>query len=235
MEAEEHFQKALLASLAGDEDAMAMSEFRQAIAGGITPEKELLARFSLGGMLSRIAARKAPDVEDMVNVPEWLEAEQEFEAAIQMDRQGKLGYFSQPLGRAQLRQFDIFCKLGGSAKGKQSPRAAISYLESKVKICDYLPSSPLLACILELGAYCNDIDDHQRAISWWQYLLSCAPVMLSSPDSEEEAKLRMHAAQNIQSVQENMRKSASTGTGCMVPIIVCLGMVISLGVLLLTQ
>jgi len=229
MEAEEHFQQALIASLAGDQDTVAISEFRQAIAGGIPPEKELLARYTLGGMFSRLAARKAASNEAMVDSPEWLEAEQEFEKAIQIDRQGGLGYFSQPLGRAQLYKFDIFCKVGGTAKGKESPQAAIAYLESKVKLCDYLPTSPLLLCLLELGAYCYDMGENQRAIAWWQYLLSCAPVLLTSPDSEDEAKTREHAARNIQNAQGKMRQqSTPSGAGCLLPILGCVCLIIAL-------
>lgn len=222
-----HLDNALAAYAAGNQLDLAISEYEHALSLGLSEDKEIAARYFLGTAYSRKAAQEVMPTEQMVKILEWRRAEEELERALTLDRTSGLGYFSTRVGRALLARLDSVYKITGSALGKENSRAAITYLEGRVQICDYLSSPPLLKSLLELGAYYCDIGDSQRAIACWQKLLAAEPVNMEN--AEDERETRAHAARNIQEVQATPGKVSS---GCLLAVAMCCFMVIGIGIIL---
>jgi tetratricopeptide (TPR) repeat protein len=216
--AQDHLGNALAASLAGDQTETAIVEFEKALAAGLPGAKEAFARVLLGGEYVRIALRQGLPHEQAIYSPKWARAESEIISGLRLDREGKYSQFSDRNGRSLLQKFDIICSLAGSTRAKvESPQAGIDYIEKMITHCDYLPSSPLLDSLFQLGYLYQQINDTQKAIEYWRRLIAAEPVDYIDQDGGE-AKLRRHAQENVALLQG--KKSDSTaqrsGKGCVV-------------------
>jgi tetratricopeptide (TPR) repeat protein len=218
--AKEHFTNAVVASLADNETETAIAEFEKALALGLPGETEVFARVSLGGEYARMALRKDLPIEGALQLPEWKRAESEITTGLRLDREGNYGAFLDRNGRSRLTRFDILCDLAASTKAKESPQAAIDYLEKMIAHCDHLPSSPLIFSLFSLGDLYHDTDNNQKAIECWNRVLAAEPVDYID-ESGSEAKAHRLAKERIDHVQGTRADSSAKGAGkgCVVLVI----------------
>jgi tetratricopeptide (TPR) repeat protein len=176
-----------------------VAEFRKAIEAGIPKDDELRARLCIGKNLDGWARSVGLEVRKWLALAETEQALSEMEQALEIDRDGGFGFFSEPKNRYQLRRLDNLYAAKGAMisieKGHgdvTSDAAAVEYWDSKLPRCAYLPSTPLLVTMSDAGFSYSRMGMRERAIQCFQSVLTAAPV---DPFDEDgfEAGLRQKA------------------------------------------
>jgi hypothetical protein len=112
-----------------------------------------------------------------------------------------------------LQRFDLLCSLAGSVRARSTPHAGIEYLEKCLACCNYLPTSPLLDSLLELGRFYELIGEEQEAKKAWQRLLESGPVDPVDEDGREAA-IRRQARHKLSGEEQASEASIGERSGC---------------------
>src|ERR1700733_648079 len=110
------FVEALKLGLAKGSGIPAMPLLQKALALGLSPEDQVEAHFSLGGGYREIFGNSGLSWQKMVETNEFKQCKVEIEKAIELDRMGSFGFFSEPLNIGRLRQLDVMYTLEARAK-----------------------------------------------------------------------------------------------------------------------
>jgi len=188
----------------------AIGEFERALALGLPPGDEVEAHLSVAEgyiALARKRMRDDEDFEGFTKASEFTKALAELERSLELDRVVALHVFEEPLNRARLAQFDnayfLVARSLEETHGLDpsiSYHPAISYLKSKVKLFDYLSSTPVLSSYLELGNLFYRYNMAKPAISCFDRIIAAQPVL--QEESENEERIRDSARQNIEAAKE---------------------------------
>lgn len=206
--AQNHYAKALQHGVLGANDA-AISEFEAAIELGLPQDDEMEARFYLGSTYSKLVNTDlaVEHIEQMTATLEFQNAINQMEKAVLMDFEGKYGYFSET--RFLLGYLDVLYTYQADAIQKQEGTdGAITFYETKLQLFDYLPSTPMLMTLLQLGVlYYENKGDKERARKCFKKILEADVV---NPDDEDgmEANLRQQAENNLK-IAEDMESGVS--------------------------
>jgi hypothetical protein len=191
--------------------------YEKAFAAGLPEDDELAARNQCAGLYHEIVTMKG-DAEGLSThartlLPEYEKSLRHMERSMEIDRAGDYKYYATRLGRACLAQYDRLVSVAGSRIKEANGRAAaITYLENKVKVAEYLPSTPMLASLLELGISYPESED-EKALKCFRAIVEAEPVL---PDGDPlEPEIRRLAQNNIQVVFEN-RNQPQPKSGCFI-------------------
>jgi Double zinc ribbon len=196
----QHETNGLTYALEGGRNEEAVREFQTAISIGLPQDDELSSRFSLAGLLLDLAVNQCNSVEQLLSSPLFNSAVEEGEKAVQIDRDARYGYFSQPLHRAQLRRLDsMYILIADSIAEKQSGAAAIKFLQPKIGLSAYLPSTPFLQTLMKLGEFYLAENQKGSAKVCFANLVSAEPVDRSDEKGKELA-LRQQASEYLRSL-----------------------------------
>lgn len=191
----------------------AAQTFEKAIEAGLPEDEEVFARTqcaSLYGdiLMERLGERR--DAKTMVESQEARSILMHMQKSIQVDRQGGYGYFAKPLERSFLSTFDTFVSLtAGELKEAKGPVAAIQFLEENIQQVSYLPSSPMISSLLELGNL-HVGSDTQKALTCFRAIVAAEPVIRSG-DNRLEARSREMAQHNVKVCEARLKPKDKAG------------------------
>lgn len=182
----------MASALAGDRDPAAVAAmYEAAISGGLPQDDEMVARFFLAEQYRQIVARMASSglsEQQCVASSRFADAVSQTVEALRLDREGRYGYFAEPLNRACLKDFDLLCCLGADAIFERGDRSgAIAYLEKKMDACAYLTSCPLLNAMRKLAALHVLDGTKWRAIMYFRRIVDAEPVDRLDEQGAEKA------------------------------------------------
>lgn len=160
---------------------------------------EMEARFFLGSDYSNLIGSDL-SAEALLASPVLSQAIEQMERAVMMDTQGGYGYFLSSLNRARLKSLDIcYILFGDSLREVQGADTAISYYHQKLQLFDYLPTTPMITVLLQLGSiYANQKGDEEHARECYRRVLNADVV---NPEDASEAQTRQMAENNLRSLQ----------------------------------
>ena len=165
------------------------SLLEKAIGLGLPTNDEILARCFL-------AESRLDEVDDPSESPLLPEAIAEFEEAARLDREGQFGVLAEY--RFMFPAWDArYCLMFFKINEQEGPEPAQRYLEDKLSLYEYLPSSPLLNAMNELSKHLLTTGDTARARHWLKHLVTAEPV---NPQSEDENQLRAEAQTALQNL-----------------------------------
>lgn len=171
-------------------------EIETAIKLGLSRDDEMKARFFLGGYYSEFVKKGVP-VEEMVTSYEFLESTNQMEKAVLMDFEGGYGYFLDPLNRLRLGQLDFaYSLVFHTIHEKESVDAAIAYAHQKLRLFDYLPSTPMLNLLFVLGCLYHENGKTESARESFRKILESEAVNYVD-ENGLEAELRRKAEHNL--------------------------------------
>ncbi|MBU2496369.1 MAG: hypothetical protein KJ935_07740 [Candidatus Omnitrophica bacterium] len=206
--AQNHYAKALQHGVIKANDA-AISEFEAAIELGLPQDDEMCARYFLGSTYSNLVNTDlaGEHIEQLTATPEFQNAINQMEKAVLMDSEGKYGYFSE--NRALLGKLDVLYSFQADAiQKKEGADDAIAFYETKLQLFDYLPSTPMLIMLLQLGAlYYENKGDKERARKYFRKILE-ADVVDPVDEGGMEANVRQQAENNLK-IAEDMESGVS--------------------------
>lgn len=194
-----YFHEAWLKVLAAGSSVAGMEDFKKALDQGLPEDDEVFVRFALaeGYVNLAVAAKDRLNAEQLVASPDFLEALNQAEKAIRIDRQGQYGYFSDPLNRARLRPFDESYNLTGLVlKDTRGIDGAITYLQQKVGLLAFLPTNPLLLATFTLGNLLVEKGQKESAARCYKNIVTSEPVLRGDETRNEQA-IRREAAEKL--------------------------------------
>jgi len=186
----------------------AVAEFKKALDTGLPKDDELQARLCIGKLLDRWTRSLDLDLSSWTRLAETGEAINEMETALLLDREGGFGFFSEPKNRYQLRRLDLMYMAKGGILSIEKSQAesisdavAIEYWEKKFALCDYLPSSPLVATLTEAGFSYSRLGKIESAMKCFELVITSAPVD-PFDSSGFEVELRQRARAGLKYLHE---------------------------------
>jgi hypothetical protein len=212
--AQGRLKEASIKSLA-DHSTAGIEDFKKAIELGLPEDDEMFARLHLASGYADVAVATKDElsVEQLVASVPYLEALKHTEKAISIDRQGQYGFFSEPLNRALLRPFDEFYNLTGLVlKDSEGIEPAVTYLQQKIGMLSYLPSTPLLLTTLTLGNLYLEKDQKENSAACYRNIVNSEPV-LRGDETRNEPAIRREATEKLQQIN-------SSKSGCFVATVV---------------
>jgi predicted amidophosphoribosyltransferase len=198
---QEHLAKARIASVQNRaEDAI--REFREALALGLSPKEEVDARAGLANQLSRVAEAKTSSFDELLQSPLGRDSIGQMELAFALDREQQTGHFVGP-HRSEIWNVDIIYVL--IAQNIEVRAGAVDYLKTKLALCDYLPTCPLLHVLYHLASVYHDNSNEEAAEATLLQLVFSQPVYLFGDD--REAELRKDAANALEVVMKSRMRA----------------------------
>ncbi|HEV2964968.1 MAG TPA: CFI-box-CTERM domain-containing protein [Candidatus Angelobacter sp.] len=210
--AQELLKEASLKSLADDSTA-GMEDLKKALQHGLPEDDELFARFVLaeGYVDIAVASKARLSAEQLVASPEFLEALNQAEQAVLIDRQGQYQYFSEPLNRARLRPIDEFYNLAGLVlKDSKGIDSAIAYLQQKIGLLSFLSTTPLLLTTFTLGSLYLEKGQNESAAACSRNILHSEPV-LPGDENKNEPAIRQGSEQKLNQIESKPASGAQSG------------------------
>src|SRR5262249_4731171 len=107
---------------------------------------------------------------------------------------------------------------------REGQDAAIAFLNEKLRLCDYLSTSPLLQVLLELGNFYGESGMKEKAAAYYEQIGHSEPVDRSD-EGGQESEIRGMAANNLRIVTGSGPTARTSGSGCML-IVTLLSMVV---------
>ena len=211
-----HFTEAILKNLAAGTSIAGMEDYKKALEQGLAEDDELFARYDLaqGYVDLAIAAKDQLSAEKLVASPPFLEALNQAEKAFLIDRQGQYQYFADPLNRARLRPVDEFYNITGVVlKKSKGIDGAITYLQQKIGLLSFLPTTPLLWTTLTLGDLYLEKGQKESAAVCYRNILSSDPVLRGDERRNEQA-IRREAEEKLDQIES--KTASNPGSGCFI-------------------
>jgi hypothetical protein len=202
--AQDHFTKGLKYGL-DDSYNEAINELETAIEMGLLKEDEMYARLFLGDSYSHLI-NKDLDIEEMILTQEFSETINQMGKAVLMDFEGGYKFFEEPEHRALLQTLDIAYSLQArTIQKKHGIDSAIVFYKDKLKLFDYLSSTPMLTLLTNLGVLYNEKEEKNSAYECFKKILDADVV---NPDDEMgyEAETRQKAENNLQALENKDKK-----------------------------
>jgi len=195
--AQDHFERAITEALAEEGTGKEIEEFEKALQLGLPQDDEIHARFNLGtGILSKILGEWQADSFKF----KWALAE--MEAAVKIDGQGKYGYFSDPLNACCLQHLaSAYKTVSGSIQESEGIDSAISYMEQKRHLFDYLENPPSLL-LLNLGELYREKNDVPRAREIFMKILEIPETCMG----QIHASIQQSAEKQARKLQSEEKK-----------------------------
>jgi hypothetical protein len=216
-----YFKEACLKSLADESSISGMEDFKRAIDLGLPEDEELFARYCLATQYVdlAVASKDQMSAEQLVKSSNFLEALNQAEKAILIDRQGQYQYFADPLNRARLRPIDEFYDLAGAVlKDTEGIDSAIEYLQQKIGLLSYLASTPLLLSTLLLGDLFVEKGQKESAAVCYRNIVNSEPV-LRGDETRNEPAIREEADEKLR--QTDPSRAPAGKSGCFVVTAAC--------------
>jgi hypothetical protein len=196
--AQDHFTRAAVEALA--ESGKDIEELEKALqSGGLPKDDESRVRFFLGeAILAKIRGERQADS------PEFKRALTEMEEAVKIGGQGGYEYFSDPLNAFRLQHLaSAYMTVSNSIEEREGIDSAITYLEKKRRLFDYLENPPSLL-LLSLGERYRDKKDVPHAREVFTKILE---IPETSCMGEFHAKIQQDAMEHIRELQAEDKKS----------------------------
>lgn len=218
--AREYFKEGTIKSLSEESAGAGMEDLKKAIELGLPEDDEMFARFVLAeGHVNLVLAQRSRFTDDeVVTSHDYTEALNQAEKAILLDQQGDYGYFNEPLNRARLRVVDEFYSIAALViEKKNGVDAAIDYLQKKVALLSYLPTSPLIRSSFSLGDLYEQKGQKGKAVEYYRNIVNSAPIDRIDPQGVEQ-ELRRRAGIKLEGKGpglSGMPKDAGKGGGSM--------------------
>lgn len=167
-----------------------IADLENAVQLGLSGEDTVYARWILADSHFDLLPK------DDRNRQNLMPALEQLEKAVLLDAQQKDHFFGKPHNRTQLMKFDVvYLMMGIWITKEQGADAAITYYEQKLRLFDYLPTSPLLRVLQQTGGlYANEKGDKERACAYFQRIINADPV----EGGEGENEIRRLARQSLQ-------------------------------------
>ena len=198
--AQDEYEDALLILLNEDSSIAAIPKLKKAIEQGLPEDNEMFARFALSGGYREIVGNAGLSLDEMASRAEFSQAIAEAEKALEIDRKGGYGYFAEPLNRASLYKLNFLYQIAArTIERERGNRDAISYVENKLQIFRYLPSTPMIFLLKHLAYLYAEDGQSAEAHRCLREILNADPV-LKVDDKGEEQKLRSEASQALASL-----------------------------------
>jgi hypothetical protein len=177
-----------------------MPLLQRALAIGLPPRDEVLARKSLAGGYREIFGNSGLSSRQMVETNEFRQSMAELERAFELDREHSVGFFSEPLNAGTLYTLDAMYEAEAKVKiEREGVDAAFSYLYAKLSLVDYLPRPPLLWSLLKLAELYRMRGAIEYAALCLHKVLGTAP--LYPADQERNSEVRNKAYQMLREIQ----------------------------------
>ncbi len=166
--------------------------------GGLPQDDEVFARFHLGfAILAKMRGEWQADS------PEFKRALAEMEAAVKIDGQGKYGFFSKPVEARLLQHLaSAYSTVSSSIQEREGIDSAISYMEQKRHLFDYLGNPPSFL-LLSLGELYRDKKDVPHAREVFRKILEIPETCMG----EMHAKFQQSATEQLRELQSEDKKS----------------------------
>ncbi len=133
----------------------------------------------------------------MAATAEFSQALAEAEKALEIDRRGGYGYFADPLNRARLFYLNFLYQLAARTVEKERGNgAAIEFIENKLQLFRYLPSTPMIFLLKHLAARYVEAGQPEQAQKCLRTILDAESV-LKGDDEGKEQELRAYANRTI--------------------------------------
>jgi len=204
--AQVHFANGLNESILGNVNE-AINEFETAIELGLPNDDEMVAKFFLGELYWDIFRSGEGDIYQNVIKPEFSKSVNLMESAILMDSQGGYGYFADKPNRSRLKNLDLAYTFEARAiREKEGIDAAIAYLQQKLRLFDYLSTTPMLTMLLDLGGLYSEKKEKELARECYKKIIE-SDIVDPSDETGFEAKTRQIAAHNLQMMETKDNKN----------------------------
>lgn len=191
------YGEALVASLAAGSTIPVIPTIQSAIELGLPQDDEIAARFQLSDGYREIFGNSDGSMEQIVAMPEFAKSIEEAELALKIDAQGNYGYFAQPLNRARLDRLNYLYQMEArTIKDQNGTKAAIDYVENKLRLFSYLPSTPMYSLLNELAGWYIEAGQSESAKKQFQAIVGAAPVNIGENDGREQ-QVREYAASKL--------------------------------------
>jgi hypothetical protein len=197
--AQAEYCDALKVMLETNSSAAGIPKLRRSLELGLPEDDELSARFALSDGYREIVGNSNLSAEEMARRSEFAQAIEECEKAVEIDRRGGYGYFAQPLNRARLFRVNFLYQLRARLIEKErGNREAIEFVEKKLELFQYLPSTPLVFLLGYLAQRYRDNGQLEKSRACLQCIIAAEPVIRSDGNErEQERDLRDSAARAL--------------------------------------
>lgn len=191
------YGEALVASLAAGSTIPVIPTIQSAIELGLPQDDEIAARFQLSDGYREIFGNSDGSMERIVAMPEFAKSIDEAEQALKIDAQGNFGYFAEPLNRARLDRLNYIYQMEArTIKDRNGTQAAINYVENKLRLFSYLPSTPMYSLLNELAGWYIEVGQPENAKKQFRTIVDAAPVNIGENDGREQ-QVRDYSASKL--------------------------------------
>jgi hypothetical protein len=219
--AQVYLKEGSIKSLGGDTSAVGMEDFKKALELGLPDDDAMFAQLQLVSAYTDLALAEKDKltIEQLVASAPFGEAINQAEKVVTTDREGKYEFFTDPVRRAYLSRIDALYDLAaGVLKDDKGIDEAVRYLQQKISLFSYLPTTPLLGSSLSLGNLYAEKGQKENAAVCYQSIVSSEPV-LRGDDTGVEPDIRRMAADNLRVVES--KTSTESKSGCFVVTATC--------------
>jgi hypothetical protein len=197
----ESMMNGLLKSLETGSAAAGIPDFERALEYRLLEEDELSVRFGLAEGYREIVGNSDSPAAEMAKMPATLRAFDELERAAAIDQKGGYGYFEDRLNRARLfRANFLYMLMADAIADEKGPEAGIAFIEKKLQVFRYLPSTPMIYLIEYQSKLYLKCGQKEAAKECLKTILGASPL---DPVDEQgkEKDLRGRVSSTLQSLE----------------------------------